>query len=196
MGLRNRNSRKVSARGKAAVFTSFVLCFSMWPSGKSFAREKGETMSLQMSSAAFSSGEAIPKKFTCDGPDVSPQLKWNDPPANTQSMALIMDDPDAPGSTWVHWVLYDLPANTRELPEGVAKQEQLSSGARQGRNDFEKTGYGGPCPPPGKPHRYFFKLYALDNKLNLKSGATKVELERAMKSHVLAQAELIGKYGR
>ena len=153
-------------------------------------------MSLQMSSAAFSSGEAIPKKFTCDGPDVSPQLKWNDPPANTQSMALIMDDPDAPGSTWVHWVLYDLPANTRELPEGVAKQEQLSSGARQGRNDFEKTGYGGPCPPPGKPHRYFFKLYALDNKLNLKSGATKVELERAMKSHVLAQAELIGKYGR
>ncbi len=196
MGLRNRNSRKVSARGKAAVFTSFVLCFSMWPSRKSFAREKGETMSLQMSSAAFSSGEAIPKKFTCDGPDVSPQLKWNDPPANTQSMALIMDDPDAPGSTWVHWVLYDLPANTRELPEGVAKQEQLSSGARQGRNDFEKTGYGGPCPPPGKPHRYFFKLYALDNKLNLKSGATKVELERAMKSHVLAQAELIGKYGR
>ncbi len=196
MGLRNRDSRKVSARGKAAVFTSFVLCFSMWPSGKSFAREKGETMSLQMSSAAFSSGEAIPKKFTCDGPDVSPQLKWNDPPANTQSMALIMDDPDAPGSTWVHWVLYDLPANTRELPEGVAKQEQLSSGARQGRNDFEKTGYGGPCPPPGKPHRYFFKLYALDNKLNLKSGATKVELERAMKSHVLAQAELIGKYGR
>jgi len=153
-------------------------------------------MSLQMSSAAFSSGEAIPKKFTCDGPDVSPQLKWNDPPANTQSMALIMDDPDAPGSTWVHWVLYDLPANTRELPEGVAKQEQLSSGARQGRNDFEKTGYGGPCPPPGKPHRYFFKLYALDNKLNLKSGATKVELERAMKRHVLAQAELIGKYGR
>jgi len=168
----------------------------MWPSGKSFAREKGETMSLQMSSAAFSSGEAIPKKFTCDGPDVSPQLKWNDPPAKTQSMALIMDDPDAPGSTWVHWVLYDLPANTRELPEGVAKQEQLSSGARQGRNDFEKTGYGGPCPPPGKPHRYFFKLYALDNKLNLKSGATKAELERAMKSHVLGQAELIGKYGR
>jgi Raf kinase inhibitor-like YbhB/YbcL family protein len=168
----------------------------MWPSGKFFAREKGETMSLQMSSAAFSAGEAIPKKFTCDGPDVSPQLKWNDPPANTQSMALIMDDPDAPGSTWVHWVLYDLPANTRELPEGVAKQEQLASGARQGRNDFEKTGYGGPCPPPGKPHRYFFKLYALDNKLNLKSGATKAELERAMKSHVLAQAELIGKYGR
>jgi Raf kinase inhibitor-like YbhB/YbcL family protein len=153
-------------------------------------------MSLQMSSAAFSAGEAIPKKFTCDGPDVSPQLKWNDPPANTQSMALIMDDPDAPGSTWVHWVLYDLPANTRELPEGVAKQEQLASGAMQGRNDFEKTGYGGPCPPPGKPYRYFFKLYALDKKLNLKSGATKAELERAMKSHVLAQAELIGKYGR
>ena len=186
----------MSARGKAAVFTGFVLCFSMWPSGKSFAREKGETTSLQMSSGAFSAGEAIPKKFTCDGPDVSPQLKWNDPPANTQSMALIMDDPDAPGSTWVHWVLYDLPANTRELPEGVAKQEQLSSGARQGRNDFGRVGYGGPCPPPGKPHRYFFKLYALDTKLNLKAGATKADVERAMKGHILAQGELIGKYGR
>src|SRR6266436_3594860 len=167
MGLRNRDSRKVSARGKAAVFTSFVLCFSMWPSGKSFAREKGETMSLQMSSAAFSAGDAIPKKFTCDGPDASPQLKWNDPPANT-----------------------------RELPEGVAKQEQLPNGARQGRNDFGKIGYGGPCPPPGKPHRYFFKVYALDTKLDLKAGATKADVERAMKGHILAQGELIGKYGR
>jgi Raf kinase inhibitor-like YbhB/YbcL family protein len=153
-------------------------------------------MSLQISSTAFSAGETIPKKFTCDGPDVSPQLKWNDLPANTQSIELIMDDPDAPGGTWVHWVLYDLPANTRDLPEGVAKQEQLFSGARQGRNDFGRVGYGGPCPPPGKPHRYFFKLYALDTKLNLKAGATKADVERAMKGHVLAQTELIGKYGR
>ena len=186
----------MSAPGKVAVVISLVLCFPVGPSGKPLAQEKGATISLQISSTAFSPGETIPKKFTCDGPDVSPQLKWNDPPANTQSIALIMDDPDAPGGTWVHWALYDLAANTRELPEGVAKQEQLSSGARQGRNDFGKIGYGGPCPPPGKPHRYFFKLYPLDAKLGLKAGATKADVERAMKGHILAQAELIGKYGR
>ena len=153
-------------------------------------------MSMQISSAAFSAGEKIPMKFTCDGPDVSPKLTWNEPPTNTKSFALITDDPDAPMGTWVHWVLYDLPAETRELTEGVVKQEQLSNGARQGRNDFGKIGYGGPCPPRGKPHRYFFKLYALDSKLNLKAGATKADLESAMKGHILAQSELIGKYGR
>ncbi len=153
-------------------------------------------MPLQISSTAFSAGETIPQKFTCDGPDVSPNLAWAEPSAKFQSFALIMDDPDAPGGTWVHWVLFDLPADTKALPEGVAKQEQLASGARQGRNDFGKIGYGGPCPPPGKPHRYFFKLYALDSKINLKAGATKADVERAMKGHVLAQAELIGKYGR
>ena len=183
-------------RRKFATLTGLFLCLSLLPSAEIFTQEKGGAMSLQISSAAFSAGETIPKKFTCDGPDVSPQLKWNEPPAHTQSLALIMDDPDAPAGTWVHWVLHDLPANTRELPEGIAKQEQLSSGARQGRNDFGKIGYGGPCPPPGKPHRYFFKLYALDAKLNLKAGATKADVERAMKSHILAQAELIGKYGR
>jgi len=165
-----------------------------------FAQQKGESMagdpSIPMSSAAFSAGGAIPRKFTCDGPDLSPQLSWNAPPAGTQSFALIMDDPDAPVGTWVHWVLYDVPANVLELPEGVAKDEQLSSGARQGRNDFGKIGYGGPCPPGGKPHRYFFKLYALDIKLGLRASATKADVERAMKGHILAQAELIGKYGR
>jgi Raf kinase inhibitor-like YbhB/YbcL family protein len=183
-------------RRKVAMLTGFFPCLVLWTSGEIFSREKGGEVSLQISSAAFSAGETIPKKFTCDGPDISPQLKWNDPPANAQSIALIMDDPDAPMGTWVHWVLYDLPANTRELPEGIAKQEQLSSGARQGQNDFGKIGYGGPCPPPGRPHRYFFKLYALDAKVNLKSGATKADVERAMKGHILAQAELIGKYGR
>jgi Raf kinase inhibitor-like YbhB/YbcL family protein len=153
-------------------------------------------MSFEVTSPAFSAGEAIPKEFTCDGPDVSPKLSWSDPPSKTQSLALIMDDPDAPVGTWVHWVLYDVPADMKELPEGGPKQEQLASGARQGRNDFGKIGYGGPCPPPGKPHRYFFKLYAIDTKLNLKSGVTKSDLERAMKGHILAQAELIGRYGR
>ena len=153
-------------------------------------------MSFQFATAAFSAGGAIPKKFTCDGPDVSPKLAWNEPPAGTQSLAVIMDDPDAPRGTWVHWVLYDLPGDTRELSENILKQEQLAGGARQGRNDFGKTGYGGPCPPPGKPHRYLFKLYALDAKLNLKAGATKADVELAMQGHILAQAELMGRYGR
>ena len=179
-----------------AALVTFVLSASPLLSERLFSQEKGGTMPLQISSTAFSAGEAIPKESTCDGPDISPQLKWDDPSANTQAFALIMDDPDAPAGTWVHWVLYDLPANTRELPEGVAKQDQLSSGARQGRNDFGKIGYGGPCPPPGKAHRYFFKLYALDAKLGLRAGATKADVERAMKGHILAQAELIGKYGR
>jgi len=195
MGPRKR-LQEMSARSIVAVLISFVLCTSLWPSEKLFAQENGGAMPLQISSTAFSASEAISKKFTCDGPDVSPQLKWNDPPANTQAFALIMDDPDAPAGTWVHWVLYDLPPNTRELPEAVAKQEQLSSGARQGRNDFGKIGYGGPCPPPGKPHRYFFKLYALDAKLGLKADATKADVERAMKGHILAQAELVGRYRR
>jgi len=185
-----------AVRRKLAVLSGFMLCSSALSPGKLFSQEKGGAMAQQISSPAFSAGESIPKKFTCDGPDVSPKLTWTEPPAKTQSFTLIMDDPDAPVGTWVHWVLYDLPANTRELPEGVAKQEQLSSGARQGRNDFGKIGYGGPCPPPGKPHRYFFKLYVLDTKLNLKAGATKADVERAMNGHVLAQAELIGRYGR
>ena len=151
---------------------------------------------LTLKSSAFAAGATIPKKHTCDAEDVSPPLTWSDPPAGTQSFALIVDDPDAPVGTWVHWVLYDLPVTARELPEGVAKQEQLPSGARQGRNDFRKTGYGGPCPPPGKPHRYFFKLYALDGKLNLKAGATKADIEQAMQGHILAQGELMGRYGR
>ncbi len=153
-------------------------------------------MSLKLATTAFQPGGIIPKKFTCDGPDVSPALAWSDLPAGAQSIALIMDDPDAPAGTWVHWVLYDLPASARELPEGVPKQEELSSGARQGRNDFRKIGYGGPCPPHGPPHRYFFKLYALDAKTKLIAGATKADLERAMQGHILAQAELVGRYQR
>jgi Raf kinase inhibitor-like YbhB/YbcL family protein len=153
-------------------------------------------MSFQISSSAFSEGEMIPKKFSCEGADVSPPLRWSEPPTATHSFALIMDDPDAPAGTWVHWVLYNLPANTKELPEGVEKREQLASGALQGRNDFGKIGYGGPCPPPGKPHRYYFKLYALDSKLEVKAGATKADLERAMKGHTLGQTQLVGRYSR
>jgi Raf kinase inhibitor-like YbhB/YbcL family protein len=150
----------------------------------------------QLTSPAFFHQGDIPRKFTCDGEDVSPALRWTDPPAGTQAFALIADDPDAPAGTWVHWVLYDLAAETRELSEGVPKQETLPNGARQGRNDFRRIGYGGPCPPPGPPHRYFFKLYALREKTGLKPGATKAELLKAMEGHILAHEELVGKYRR
>ncbi len=157
---------------------------------------KGGGMPFQIASTAFSNGGTIAKNYTCDGSDVSPSLSWKDAPAGAQSFALIADDPDAPAGTWVHWVAYNLPGNAKELPEGVKKEEQLLDGTQQGRNDFRKIGYNGPCPPPGKPHRYFFKLYALNAKLTLKSGATKNDVEAAMKGHILAQAELMGKYGR
>jgi Raf kinase inhibitor-like YbhB/YbcL family protein len=155
---------------------------------------KETTMAFHLTTTAFKNGGFVPNEFTCDGPDISPELAWAEPPAGTKIFALIMDDPDAPAGTWVHWVLYDLPGDARKLGEGVAKDLQLPEGARQGRNDFGKIGYDGPCPPKGGPHRYFFKLYALDRKTNLKAGASKAELERAMKGHILAEAELVGRF--
>jgi len=151
-------------------------------------------MPLQISSSAFQDGGMIPKKFTCDGADVSPALSWTNPPHGTQSFSLIADDPDAPAGTWVHWVLYDLPPTAQGLPEGIARSRDLSDGSRQGRNDFGKIGYNGPCPPRGATHRYFFKLFALDCKTGLPAGATKADLERTMKGHVLAQAVVIAKF--
>ena len=153
-------------------------------------------MAFSISSPSFQNGKDIPKKFTCDGDDVSPALSWMDPPQGVKSFALIADDPDAPRGTWTHWVLVDLPPSTSNLPEGVPKVGELLGGGCQGINDFPKIGYGGPCPPPGKPHRYFFKLYALDNKLNLKAGASKQEVEQAMQNHILGKTEVMGKYGR
>jgi Raf kinase inhibitor-like YbhB/YbcL family protein len=154
-------------------------------------------MAFTLTSTAFGDGAAIPAKYTCDGVDVSPPLAWSGPPPGTRSFALIADDPDAPAGTWVHWVLYNLPADVSELPENVAKVESLDlGGARQGRNDFRHPGYGGPCPPPGPAHRYFFKLYALDTRLELKAGAQKKDVEAAMEGHVLGSAQLMGTYGR
>jgi Raf kinase inhibitor-like YbhB/YbcL family protein len=153
-------------------------------------------MKLELSGTAFGEGETIPKRFTGDGENVSPPLRWSDPPQGTKSFALIADDPDAPRGTWVHWVLFNLPADRRDLPEGMPAQGELEGGARQGKNDFGKIGYGGPAPPPGKPHRYFFKLYALDTPLDLAAGATRGQLEAAMKGHVLAEGQLMGRYGR
>lgn len=153
-------------------------------------------MTLELTSPAFEDGETIPSKFSCDGIDVSPRLEWSSVPEGTKSLALICDDPDAPMGTWVHWVLYGLPADTTSLPEGVPADEAIEDVALQGKNDFKRIGYGGPCPPPGKPHRYFFKLYALDTELDLKPGAKKKDLEKAMKGHVLAQGQLMGRYQR
>jgi Raf kinase inhibitor-like YbhB/YbcL family protein len=151
---------------------------------------------VQLKTAAFPPGGDIPVRFTCDGPDDSPALEWTEPPPGTQSFALIVDDPDAPRGTWVHWVLYDLPATERALPEAVPPDKELATGARQGRNDFKKIGYGGPCPPPGSAHRYYFRLFALDCALDLKPGARRAEVDRAMEGHILARAELMGRYRR
>ena len=153
-------------------------------------------MAFELKSTAFENGGFIPKKYTCDGSDVSPPLSWTDPPEGTKSLALICDDPDAPMGTWVHWVLFGVPPETRELPEGVPTEKTLSWGGKQGRNDFGRIGYGGPCPPRGPAHRYFFRLYALDTEPDLSPGATKRELLRAIEGHILAEAELIGRYGR
>jgi Raf kinase inhibitor-like YbhB/YbcL family protein len=150
---------------------------------------------MQLSSSAFQEGAAVPRQHTADGKDTSPPLRWSGAPEATKHFALICDDPDAPRGTWVHWVLFNLPADTTELPEGVPASA-TAAGASQGKNDFGKLGYGGPSPPRGKPHRYFFRLYALDAALDLQPGATRQQLEQAMKGHVLAEAQLMGTYQR
>ena len=153
-------------------------------------------MAFELTSSAFKANDAIPKEYTCDGSDVSVPLRWKNAPHGTTNFAFIVDDPDAPRGTWVHWVLYDLPATVTELPAGIGHDDSLSNGAKQGKNDFGKIGYGGPCPPNGPVHHYHFKLYALDHATGLKPKATKQQLLDAMKGHVLAEAELIGTYKR
>lgn len=152
-------------------------------------------MDIKIISSAFEDGGLIPAKYACDGADVSPPLQWDAVPEGTKSIALICDDPDAPMGTWVHWVIFGLPADTRELAEDVPPDKTLSNEARQGTSDFGRIGYGGPCPPSGT-HRYFFKIYALDSKLDLPAGARKNDLVKAMQGHILAQGQLIGKYKR
>jgi Raf kinase inhibitor-like YbhB/YbcL family protein len=152
-------------------------------------------MPMRIESPAFSEGGAIPSPFTCDGRNVSPALSWSEVPAGTKSLALICDDPDAPAGVWVHWVAYGVPPGAGGFAEGIAPAPDLAGGGLQGRNDFGKLGYGGPCPPKGT-HRYEFKLYALDIEPKLESGATKAQLLRAMHGHVLAEAKLTGKYTR
>ncbi len=152
-------------------------------------------MEIKITSSVFEDGGLIPAKYTCDGADISPPLQWETVPEGTVSIALICDDPDAPMGTWVHWILFNLPADTKELPEKFPDDETLPDGTRQGVTDFGRTGYGGPCPPSGT-HRYFFKIYALDSKIDIVSVVDKPELLKAMEGHILGQGQLMGKYKR
>lgn len=154
-------------------------------------------MALRITSPAFEHGQPLPRRYTCDGDDISPVLEWSGVPEGTKSLALIVDDPDAPDPAapkrvWVHWVLYDIPPDVTGLREGIGG-EDLPPGTLEGLNDWKKVGYGGPCPPIGR-HRYFFKLYALDGMLGDLEHPTKAKLERAMDGHVLARAELVGTF--
>jgi Raf kinase inhibitor-like YbhB/YbcL family protein len=155
----------------------------------------GHKMTVKITSSAFTEGSMIPKRYTCDAEDVSPDLAWTAVPDGTKSLALICDDPDAPMGNWVHWVLFNLPPDINKLHAEIPPEETLKNGARHGKNDFGKFGYGGPC-PPGGTHRYFFKLYALDTVIKLESGITKAQLLTAMERHILDEGQLMGKYKR
>jgi len=152
-------------------------------------------MSFRLTSTAFATGQPIPVQYSCLGQDISPPLAWTDPPDGTKSFALIADDPDAPVGTWVHWVLYNLPADSRGLPEAVPSEDTLADGSRHGQNSWRRADYGGPCPPSGT-HRYYFRLYALDTVLDLSAGQNKKQVLKAMEGHILAQAELMGTFTR
>lgn len=153
-------------------------------------------MDISIFSNAFENDGTIPQEYTCDGDDLSPPLEWSGIPTGTQSLVLICDDPDAPVGTWVHWVIFNISPEINSLPKGVPDDAFVAELGTQGTNDFGKIGYGGPCPPKGKPHRYFFKLYALDSTFNLDPGAKKSEVEKSMQGHILGEGKLIGTYGR
>lgn len=159
-------------------------------------QEANSIMVFQLTSPSFGEGQSIPVRHTCDGPDLSPPLNWSTVPEGTVTLALICDDPDAPVGTWVHWVIYNIPATGTGLPEDIPKVEQLADGTCQGVNDFRRIGYGGPCPPPGSAHRYTFSLYALDKRLEQPGGMSKHRLLQEMNDHILASAQLMGRYQR
>jgi Raf kinase inhibitor-like YbhB/YbcL family protein len=199
-----RNHGKVFEIGRnstlllcGALFLAFVFGNSSErarAAGTQSVAQKAPEAKLQLTSGSFAADSALPAKYTCDGSDTSPALAWTEPPAGTESFALIVDDPDVPKKTVIHWLLYDLPAATRALPEGVPTKAKLPDGSQQGKNDHGKMGYSGPCPPAGAAHHYFFKLYALDYKTGLNPKAKDADVERAIKGHILAQAELIARF--
>jgi Raf kinase inhibitor-like YbhB/YbcL family protein len=172
-----------------------LFCGVLLPVVLIHAHAKGGTMPVSISSPAFGLHQPIPSQYTCDGKDISPPLALNAVPANTKSIVLICDDPDAPAGTWVHWVCYDIPPSATGISEDQPKADSLSCGGTQGKNDFHRIGWGGPC-PPGGTHRYFFKVYCLDIVLNLLPGKTKKDIEKAMKGHVIDRGEFYGVYSR
>jgi Raf kinase inhibitor-like YbhB/YbcL family protein len=164
--------------------------------GPAPGRTGAKEATMKLTSPDFSPGSTIPRAFTADGADRSPTLAWQDVPAGTKAFALVVDDPDAPVGLWVHWVLFDLPGTATGLSQDQPRTATLGTGARQGRNSWAKLGWNGPSPPAGKPHRYFFKLFALDGALGLEPGATAQKVEAAMKGRILGEADLMGTYGR
>jgi Raf kinase inhibitor-like YbhB/YbcL family protein len=198
--MKSRSFRRRSA-AQFPLWGEFVILLATAQMSCSHDVSERPVPSLELKSSSFA-GDVIPGKYQgspencpCQGKDISPELSWNSPPERTQSFALIVTDKDSPlWFNFVHWVLYDLPADKRELPEGIAKLGQLADGSRQGENGFDKIGYAGPCPPGHSPHRYVFDLYALNTRLNLSPGASKSQVVKAMNGHVLARGELVGKY--
>lgn len=193
------NGRRRAVRIIALILLAIVISFA-WIIERRSNRNRdivgARTIpALTITSSSFADGGTIPSKFTCDGGDVSPQLTVSAPPSSAKSLALIVEDPDAPAGSFVHWVAFNLPSTLRDLPEGASARPENMQGAMQGRNDFDKTGYGGPCPPGNTPHHYIFRIYALDSILQLPEGATKIDLARAARGHVLAEGKLVGLYG-
>jgi len=184
-----QNSQVIRGITAIIVLTSFILVRQ---------RLQGRKSSLSVTSSAFNHGDVIPSRYTCDGEDISPALSWDEGPENTASYVLICDDPDAPRQNpWVHWVVYNIPANTTSLDENIDHIAKLPDGSTQAMTDFGHIGYGGPCPPPGHGiHRYYFKIYALDQMLSLDSGSTKADVEAAMNDHLVAEGVLMGTYER
>lgn len=174
----------------AVIFFGVLLTALPMP-----GRAEGAEGTIEVRSTAFAEGDRIPSDFTCDGADMSPPVEWANIPSGTKSIAILVEDPDAPSGNWSHWLAYDLPPSLRQLPPGIPASKGLPAGGTQGRTDFGKMGYSGPCPPQGN-HRYFFRVYALDAILGLKPGVTKQELLRAMQGHILAQGQLMGTYDR
>ena len=157
---------------------------------------EGVGKSIHVSTTAFEDGGMIPRKYTCDGEDISPEIGWKNIPEGTKSIMILMYDPDAPGGYFIHWVIYNIPAHVTELPEGESGRNKRSTIGIEAINDFGRVGYGGPCPPPGKPHRYYFIVFALDSYLNIGKNVRALDVLKAAKGHILAYGEIMGKYGR
>lgn len=192
-----KRKEKIVAIMKNILILIFITLFMLLNMLPTHAAKQGKVkIKIKVSSTAFKNGGFLPVQYTCDGNNISPPLNFSSIPEDTQSLALILEDPDAPGGTFTHWIIYNLPGNTTNLTENIPTDDTLENGAEQGVNDFGQIGYGSPCPPPGLPHRYIFKLYALNVKLDLSLGATKKQLLGVMKGHILQEGKLIGHYKR